>query len=150
MTRTTAGVRKRLDDLRDLVRYHNHRYHVLDAPEIADVEYDAIYDELVGLEAAHPEFVTDDSPTRRVGAAPLSEFRSVTHERPMLSLDKCNTHEEFADWIERCRGRLEPDEELRFACEPKIDGVAVALVYEEGRLVLAATRGDGETGEDVI
>ncbi|MCZ6709671.1 MAG: NAD-dependent DNA ligase LigA [Gammaproteobacteria bacterium] len=150
MTRKkSVEVGRRLDELRDLVGYHNHRYHVLDSPEIADAEYDAIFDELVSLEVAHPGLITEDSPTRRVGAAPLSEFRSVTHERPMLSLDKCATHEELADWIERCRSRLEPDEELRFACEPKIDGVAVALVYDEGRLVLAATRGDGETGEDV-
>jgi len=149
MTPKTSEVRQRLDDLRALVRYHNHRYHVLDSPEIADAEYDALYDELVRLEAAHPRFVAEDSPTQRVGAAPLSEFRSVIHERPMLSLDKCSTHDELADWIERCHGRLGPDDELRFACEPKIDGVAVALVYEGGRLVLAATRGDGETGEDV-
>ncbi|MDH3641036.1 MAG: NAD-dependent DNA ligase LigA, partial [Gammaproteobacteria bacterium] len=149
MTRKTAAVRRRIDELRDLVRYHNHRYHVLDSPELADVEYDALYDELVELEASHPELVSADSPTQRVGAGPLTEFRSVTHEVPMLSLDKCTTHDELADWIVRCRGRLEVDDELSFVCEPKIDGVAVALVYENGELVLGATRGDGQTGEDI-
>jgi DNA ligase (NAD+) len=149
MTRKTSGDERRIDELRNLVRYHNHRYHVLDSPEIADAEYDALYDELTALEGANPDLIVDDSPTQRVGGAPLGEFRSVTHEVPMLSLNKCTTHQELADWIERCRGRLEPDEALHFACEPKIDGVAVALVYEAGRLALAATRGDGQSGEDI-
>jgi len=149
MTRKQSEVRARISELRDLIDYHNHRYHVLDSPEIADVEYDALYDELVELESAHPELVSADSPTQRVGAAPLAEFRSVTHEVPMLSLDKCTTRGELADWIERCRGRLGSDEQLSFVCEPKVDGVAVALTYADGRLVLAATRGDGQTGEDI-
>ena len=149
MTRKTSAAQQRIAELRDLVHYHNHRYHVLDSPELADAEYDALYDELAALESAHPQFVSSDSPTQRVGAEPLGEFRSVTHEVPMLSLDKCTTDDELGDWIERCRGRLDPDEVLHFVCEPKVDGVAVALVYEDGRLVLAATRGDGRTGEDI-
>ena len=138
----------RLAELRELIHYHNYRYHVLDDPEIADAEYDALFDELLALEAAHPELVTADSPSQRVGSAPLSEFSSVRHERAMLSLDKCTTFEELTDWLQRCRNRL-GDEPIRLACEPKIDGVAVALNYQNGILQLAATRGDGQTGEDI-
>ena len=138
----------RLAQLRELIHHHNYRYHVLDEPEIADAEYDALFDELVELEALHPELITPDSPSQRVGAAPLTEFSSVRHERAMLSLDKCTTPEELADWLARCQSRL-PDEPIALACEPKIDGVAVALTYEGGVLTLAATRGDGQTGEDI-
>ena len=144
--RTAAA---RIDELREQLHYHNHRYHVLDAPEIADAEYDALFDELVQLEAQHPELASADSPTQRVGATPLDGFNSVTHAVAMLSLDKCTTFAELGDWVERCRGLLDEDDELSFVCEPKIDGVAVALVYEQGRLTLAATRGDGQTGEDI-
>ncbi|MCZ6854489.1 MAG: NAD-dependent DNA ligase LigA, partial [Gammaproteobacteria bacterium] len=123
------SVKEELTQLTDLIRYHLHRYHVLDDPEIADVEYDVLFDKLVALEAAHPELVTEQSPTQRVGETPLSQFASVRHELAMLSLDKCTTEQELADWIERCRNRLEADEILNFTCEPKIDGVAVALIY---------------------
>ena len=143
------SVNEELTQLTNLIRYHLHRYHVLDDPEIADGEYDTLFDKLVVLETAHPELVTPESPTQRVGSSPLSEFVSVRHQLVMLSLDKSTTKEELADWIERCRNRLEPDESLAFTCEPKIDGVAVALIYENGRLVQGATRGDGETGEDI-
>ena len=129
-----AGVKERVAELRALVAYHLHRYHVLDAPEIADAEYDALFDELLGLEAKHPELTSPDSPTHRVGAAPLSQFNKVSHEVAMLSLDKCTTEEELGDWIHRCEGRLAAGERLSFFCEPKIDGVAVALVYEQGVL----------------
>jgi len=139
----------RLAELRALIHHHNHRYHVLDDPEIADVEYDALFDELLALEADHPELVTSDSPSQRVGGAPLDGFRAVSHERPMLSLEKCTTVEDLEDWLKRCRNRLDDGAPIRLACEPKIDGVAVALVYEEGVLTLAATRGDGNTGEDI-
>ncbi|NIP15167.1 MAG: NAD-dependent DNA ligase LigA [Pseudomonadales bacterium] len=149
MTMRRAEAESRISELRRLVRHHNHCYHVLDSPEIADVEYDAIYDELVALEADFPDLVTGDSPTQRVGGSPLKQFDAVTHEVAMLSLDKCTTHEELADWIERCRGRLDEGEALDFVCEPKVDGVAVAMTYENGRLVLGATRGDGQTGEDI-
>ena len=137
-----------MNALRDQLDHHNHCYHVLDAPEIADAEYDALFDELIALEDAHPQRITPDSPSQRVGAAPLAEFAPVTHEVAMLSLEKTATPEELSDWANRCRTRL-GDEPLAFCCEPKIDGVAVALVYADGRLALAATRGDGQTGEDI-
>jgi DNA ligase (NAD+) len=144
-----AAVAERVAELRGLIRHHNSRYHVLDDPEIADVEYDALYDELVALEAEHPELVTDDSPTQRIGAEPESEFTTVRHTVPMLSLDKCSSAEDLAAWVARCQSRLEHDGELEFICEPKVDGVAVTLRYELGRLTLGATRGDGEAGEDI-
>jgi DNA ligase (NAD+) len=142
-------VRQRVDELRGLIRHHNYRYYVLDSPEIADAEYDALYDELVALEADYPELVTDDSPTQRIGGEPLTEFETVRHRVPMLSLDKCTTEQELEDWLTRCRTRLGSDESLALTCEPKIDGVAVSLRYQRGRLVLGATRGDGQTGEDI-
>ncbi len=138
----------RLQQLRELIHHHNYQYHVLDDPEIADVEYDRLVDELLELEQAHPDLVTPDSPSQRVGGAPLEQFASVAHTRAMLSLDKCTTFEELAEWLERCRGRL-PDETIALTCEPKIDGVAVALQYVDGILSLAATRGDGRTGEEI-
>ncbi len=143
------NVEARLAELRALIHHHNHRYHVLDDPEIADVEYDALFDELLALEADHPELVTSDSPSQRVGGAPLDGFRAVSHERPMLSLEKCTTVEALEEWLKRCRNRLGDDVPIALACEPKIDGVAVALVYEDGVLTQAATRGDGTTGEDI-
>lgn len=139
----------RLKYLRDALNHHIYRYHVLDQPEIADAEYDLLYDELVQLESDHAELITPDSPSQRVGGAPLSQFVQVTHEVAMLSLDKCTTVDELSDWITRCENRLDDASGLSFICEPKIDGVAVALVYEHGMLTLAATRGDGATGEDI-
>lgn len=144
-----ASTQARIAALRETLNYHIHRYHVLDQPEIADGEYDALYDELVELEGAHPDLVTPDSPSQRVGAAPLSAFQQVTHEVSMLSLDKCTTAEALDDWMTRCRSRLVAAEDLSFTCEPKIDGVAVALLYEDGLLTRAATRGDGQVGEDI-
>lgn len=144
--RDVAG---RLAELRRLIRHHNYRYHVLDDPEIADVEYDALYDELVALEAEHPDLVTDDSPTQRIGAEPVSEFATVRHRVPMLSLDKCSNADDLAAWAARCASRLGVDGDLALTCEPKIDGVAVTVRYEHGRLTLGATRGDGTTGEDI-
>ena len=142
------AVQARLDGLRTLLDHHNYCYHVLDAPEIADAEYDALFDELIALEAAHPALVTPESPSQRVGASPLAEFAAVTHEVAMLSLEKTAAPTELRDWANRCGTRL-GDEPMAFCCEPKIDGVAVALTYEAGRLALAATRGDGQTGEDI-
>ena len=138
----------RIEKLRGLIHHHNHRYHVLDAPEIADGEFDALFDELVELEKRHPELVTGDSPTQRVGSEPLGEFASVTHPVAMLSLDKVSAGDELSDWVDRLSARLD-GEPVAFTCEPKIDGVAVALTYDAGRLALAATRGDGQTGEDI-
>ena len=136
-------------ELRENVRYHLHRYHVLDDPELADAEFDALFDQLVELEKEHPHLVTPDSPTQRVGAEPSARFAAVAHELPMLSLDKCASEEEFVDWEARCRTRVGYEGELEFTCEPKIDGVAVSLIYENGMLVRGATRGDGSNGEDI-
>ena len=138
----------RLEELRGLIHHHNHRYHVLDDPEIADAEYDALFDELVALEKRHPERVTGDSPTQRVGSVPRAEFASVIHPVALLSLDKVSDAGALSGWVDRCGARL-GGEPMAFTCEPKIDGVAVALTYERGRLALAATRGDGQTGEDI-
>jgi len=143
-----SSLRERVEGLRAQIRYHDHRYYVLDDPEISDADYDALFDELAALESAHPELLSSQSPTQRVGGAPQSEFAQVPHDVPMLSLDKCTSVIELEEWAQRCRnllGGIQPE----FTCEPKIDGVAVTLRYESGRLVLAATRGDGQTGEDI-
>ena len=142
-------VRDEIDSLRTAIDYHNYRYHVLDDPEVADADYDALFDRLVALERTHPELIAPDSPTQRVGATPQPEFGSVTHGVPMLSLDKCTSLDDLNGWDERCRARLEALESLEYSCEPKIDGVAVNLLYEHGALVLGATRGDGTKGEDI-
>lgn len=145
----TSTVVAEIEELRRSVEYHNYRYHVLDDPEISDAEFDALFDRLRELEEQHPELVTPDSPTQRVGGTPLGQFESVVHALPMLSLDKCTTDEELADFDRRIRARLGREAPLRYACEPKIDGVAVSLRYESGRLTLGATRGDGHAGENI-
>jgi DNA ligase (NAD+) len=142
-------IRDEIASLRETLRYHNYRYHVLDDPEISDADYDVLFDRLEALEAEHPELVTPDSPTQRVGATPQSGFVTVVHSVPMLSLEKCTTQDELSAWDERCRSRLDSDEPLAYTCEPKIDGVAVSLRYENGELTLGATRGDGQSGEDI-
>ena len=139
---------QRAETLREQIRYHNYRYYVLDDPEIPDAEYDRLLRELQALEAQHPELVSDDSPTQRVGAQPLSEFGEVRHEVPMLSLDNAFDDEELADFDRRARERLEVAS-IEYTAEPKLDGLAVSLLYENGRLVRGATRGDGSTGEDI-
>jgi DNA ligase (NAD+) len=147
----TAASREReaLERLRAQIHYHNYRYHVLDDPEIPDAEYDALFDRLRAIEAAHPEWIDPDSPSQRVGATPSAEFAPVTHAVPMLSLDKCTTAEELAAWEARCLARLGRVDPLDYVCEPKIDGVAVSLTYRHGSLRQGATRGDGQTGEDI-
>jgi DNA ligase (NAD+) len=146
---SAADPQNEVNALREKLRFHNHRYHVLDDPEISDADYDALFDRLVELETQHPELIDSNSPTQRVGAEPLPEFASVTHFEPMLSLDKCVSGDELSDWDVRCRNRLQRDQDLEFTCEPKIDGVAVSLQYRNGKLVQAATRGDGQTGENI-
>ena len=141
--------RQRLEVLREKVNGHLHKYHVLDAPEITDAEFDRLFDELIEIEKSHPELVTPDSPSQRVGASPLSQFEKVTHLKPMLSLDKSTSQKELLDWMERCENRLDSKEKMSFVCEPKIDGVAVSLTYRGGVLERASTRGDGETGENI-
>ena len=144
IARRAAVLREKLDEA-------GHRYHVLDAPTIPDAEYDALMRELEALEAAHPELVTSDSPTQRVGAAPSSEFAEVRHDIPMLSLANAFNDEEIAEFVRRIRTRLGGDDgrPLTFSVEPKFDGLAISLRYEKGRFVRGATRGDGESGEDV-
>ncbi len=143
------NVADRIRELCEGLNHHIHRYHVLDQPEIADGQYDALYDELVRLEQENPDLVIAESPSQRVGGVPLSHFEKVTHQVPMLSLDKCTTEQELSDWMVRCQSRLPESEEISYTCEPKIDGAAVALRYEEGLLSVAATRGDSQTGENV-
>jgi DNA ligase (NAD+) len=147
----SVDVRSRVEELREQIRYHNRRYHIEDAPEIPDAEYDALYKELEELEAAYPELVTPDSPTQRVGGEPLEGFEQVRHTVPMLSLANARKVEELREWDARVRRLLGPDEEpdLRYVTELKIDGLAVSLRYENGRFARGATRGNGTVGEDV-
>src|SRR3954451_14870033 len=140
---------QRAAELRDRLNEANHRYHVLDQPLIDDAEYDALLRELVQLEADHPELVTSDSPTQRVGAPPSTQFATVAHPQPMLSLANAKNEQEFLAWGERLGRRLGENESFQLVTEAKIDGLAVSLVYEGGVLVRGATRGDGVHGEDV-
>jgi DNA ligase (NAD+) len=145
--RRKAEAKRRVEELRDLVNYHNYRYHVLDDPEVADAEYDELMRELRGFEEEFPELITPDSPTQRVGGAPSELFTPVRHRAPMLSLDNAFSWEELEAWggrVLRALGR-----EADFYCELKIDGVAVALTYEDGKYVQGATRGDGFVGDDI-
>jgi DNA ligase (NAD+) len=148
-SRTKASPAKRAEELRRLVEHHLYRYHVLDDPELSDAAYDALYDELQALEEEHPELVTSDSPTQRVGAPPAEGFRKVDHLSPMGSLEKVTTAEALSKWADDVRKRLGSDEPVAYVLEPKIDGSAVSLVYEQGQYVRGATRGDGVRGEDV-
>ncbi|MEX0991470.1 MAG: NAD-dependent DNA ligase LigA [Actinomycetota bacterium] len=145
--RTRAEAKLRVEELRDQINRHQYRYYVLDQPEVADAEYDELFRELEALEAGYPELVTPDSPTQRVGGVPPELFAPVDHRAPMLSLDNAFSSEELLAWGERVRKSV--GDEARYSCELKIDGVAVALSYQEGRLVQAATRGDGRVGEDI-
>ena len=148
-----TGEADRVAELRRLVEHHNHRYYVLDDPQIGDDEYDALLDELRGLEAEHPELSRPDSPTQRVGAEPVSRLEKVTHIRPMYSLANARSEEELRAWIARMRNHLAregiEDPRFDFVAEPKIDGLAMSLVYRDGVLQYGATRGNGEIGEDV-
>jgi DNA ligase (NAD+) len=148
-TRTQKDVQKRLDELREEVNHHLYRYHVLDAPEIADAEYDRLYDELTSVEEEHPDLITPDSPTQRVGAPPSERFQKVEHLTPMGSLEKVTDDESLFKWADDVRKRLDSDEPVAYVIEPKIDGLAVSLTYEGGLLTRGATRGDGVQGEDV-
>jgi len=147
----SIAIRKKAESLREQIRHHNYRYHVLDDPEIPDAEYDRLMRELLALEAEYNELVTHDSPTQRVGDAPISAFGTVQHELPMLSLANAFSEDELREFHRRVMERLEleGDAELSYAAEPKLDGAAVSLLYEDGVLVRGATRGDGSTGEDI-
>ncbi|TEU10961.1 MAG: NAD-dependent DNA ligase LigA [Anaerolineales bacterium] len=139
----------RVQKLRSLLRRHSYLYHTLDRPEITDAEYDALMRELVSIEQRHPELITPDSPTQRVGAEPLPEFAKVEHPYPMTTLADAFSAEEVRAWLERVLRLLPDDARLEFVVEPKIDGLAVALTYQDGLLVRGATRGNGIVGEDI-
>ena len=148
-TRTQKDVQQRLDELREQLEHHLYRYHVLDDPEISDAHYDRLYDELRSLEDEHPDLITPDSPTQRVGAPPSERFQKVQHLTPMGSLEKVTDDESLLKWAEDVRRRLDSAEPVAYVIEPKIDGLAINLTYEDGVLVRGATRGDGVQGEDV-
>ena len=144
------SLQQQIDTLRHDLRRYEYEYHVLDNPTIPDAEYDRLFHQLKALEAAHPELITADSPTQRVGAKPLSGFAQIRHEIPMLSLDNAFSDEEFYAFVKRIEDRLiRLPEPLTFCCEPKLDGLAVSILYVNGVLTQAATRGDGATGEDI-
>jgi len=148
-TPPAAADRQRAAQLRTLIGYHNHRYYVLDDPEIPDADYDSLFQELKGLESRHPDLVTPDSPTQRVGAAPRPEFSQVRHRLPMISLDNAMDDGALAEFHRRVASALTGADAVLYTAEPKLDGLAVSIRYEQGLLVLAATRGDGTTGEEI-
>lgn len=145
------NIAEQIATLRNLIRHHEYCYYVLDAPEIPDVEYDKLIKQLQSLEHDHPELITSDSPTQRVGGVPLSQFASVKHELPMLSLDNVFDELSFNAFNKRVKDRLHlsDSQSVDYCCELKLDGLAVSLLYENGRFIRAATRGDGTTGEDI-
>lgn len=144
-----ASIEKEIEALREQLRYHSYKYYVLDDPEIPDAEYDRLHNRLVKLEKQHPELITTDSPTQRVGSTPLTAFEQIQHQMPMLSLDNVFSEDELLAFNQRLLDRLNRSDEIEFAAEPKLDGLAISLRYENGELVYAATRGDGRTGENV-
>ena len=145
----TDAIAKRIAKLRTEIARHNYRYYVLDDPEVPDAEYDRLLGELRRLEGEHPELVTVDSPTQRVGAQPVKEFGEVVHRVPMLSLDNAFADEDVVAFDRRVRERLGREDDVVYACEPKFDGLAISVTYQDGLLVRGATRGDGVRGEDV-
>lgn len=142
-------VAQRVDELRQLLSRYNREYYELDQPSVPDAEYDRLFRELYQLEQQYPQLQSQDSPTQKVGGQALEVFQQVQHETPMLSLDNAFSLEEFEAFVERLRQRLDSSTEITFCCEPKLDGAAVSILYEQGELVRAATRGDGQTGEDI-
>jgi DNA ligase (NAD+) len=148
MATAAQDIQKKIESLRDKVRYHEHRYYVLDSPEISDAEFDKLMNELKRLEGEHPELVTPDSPTQRVGGKPREGFVKLRHSAPMLSLDNTYNEEELRGWERRVH-ELSGRKDVEYVCELKLDGMSLALHYEKGQLVHGITRGDGTTGEDV-
>lgn len=143
------AVKRHIEDLRKKIRYHNYQYYVLNEPEISDAEYDRLFQNLEELERTHPELITPDSPTQRVGAKPLEEFGTYEHSTPMLSLNSVTSEEEVRDFDDRVRRLLGSEEEVEYVVEPKIDGLAMELIYEDGVFTVGSTRGDGKTGENI-
>jgi len=144
-----SNVQTQIDTLRQQLNVHNYQYYVLDSPTIPDAAYDQLFQQLQQLESTHPELITADSPTQRVGAKPLEKFGQVTHQIPMLSLDNAFEDADFSAFCQRMADRLDQQTEFTFCAEPKLDGLAVSIRYEQGLLTQAATRGDGFTGEDI-
>src|SRR5690554_1905493 len=149
MSKVTPELIQRAEELRTVIEDHSYQYYVLDDPRIPDAEYDRLFRELQKLEADYPELIADNSPTRRVGSSVSTSFEEVVHRLPMLSLDNAFNEEELRDFDRRVRERLGSDAEIEYVCEPKLDGLAVSLHYEKGLLTVAATRGDGYSGEDI-
>ncbi|KTF10146.1 NAD-dependent DNA ligase LigA [Pseudoalteromonas sp. 10-33] len=145
----SSSISEQINHLRTLLEQHNYNYYVLDTPSIPDAEYDRLLRELSALETQNPEFLSADSPTQKVGGAALSKFEQVAHQVPMLSLDNAFSEDEFTGFNRRIKDRLMSTDDLTFCCEPKLDGLAVSIIYRDGVLVQAATRGDGFTGENI-
>ncbi|MBN1572559.1 MAG: NAD-dependent DNA ligase LigA [Deltaproteobacteria bacterium] len=143
------GARKRIEKLKEEITFHNRQYYQLDSPTITDAEYDRLMAELISLEESYPELVAEDSPTRRVGAPPLDKFETVLHTEQMLSLSNVNSPEEFREFNDRVKRLLKTDGDIEYVGEPKLDGLAVELIYRDGVFALGSTRGDGVSGENV-
>ncbi len=148
MSATTRDIETKIEELRDKIRHHEHRYFVLDDPEISDFDFDKLVERLKKLEAEHPELITPDSPTQRVGGKPREGVVKVAHSSPMLSLDNTYNEDDLRDWERRVHD-LSGRKDVDYVCELKLDGMSLALVYEDGKLVRGVTRGDGSVGEDV-
>src|SRR5690554_6123234 len=148
LTGNKSDIKKEINKLREVIRNHNYNYYILDKPLISDYEYDTLLNQLIKLEQKYPELIIPDSPTQRVGAKPLAEFKTAKHLVPMLSLSNAFSDKELLDFDKRIK-KSYPSELFDYVVELKIDGLAIALVYEEGILIRGATRGDGFTGEDI-
>ncbi len=145
----SVSVKEKIEKCREKLRHHAHQYYVLDDPDVPDAEYDRLYHQLVLLEEKNPQFITSSSPTQRVGAKPLTAFDQIQHQMPMLSLDNVFNEEALQAFYQRLQDRLNSKDEIMLTAEPKLDGLAISLRYQNGELVYAATRGDGLTGENV-
>ena len=149
MSASKEEAEKEIEKLREQIAEHNYRYNVLDAPTISDAEFDRLFTRLKTLETEHPHLVTPTSPTQRVGGTPLKSFAQVQHHLPMLSLDNAFTEEDILAFNQRIQDKFHDHHPIEYCCEPKLDGLAVSIRYENGLLTQAATRGDGATGEDI-
>ena len=137
------------DNLKEVIRKHDYRYYVLDDPEISDIEYDNLFRELIAFEKDFPQLLNTDSPTQRVGIKPVSSFKTYEHKRQMLSLSNVFSKTELEDFFKRIQKRMMDVDDYDFYCEPKMDGAAISLIFENGILTRGVTRGDGTTGEDI-
>ncbi|MES2142151.1 MAG: NAD-dependent DNA ligase LigA [Pseudomonadota bacterium] len=149
MPKLATTILKKIEQLKKKINEHSYRYYIVDDPEISDSAFDALFRELQKLEKQHPELITDDSPTQRVGIMPLTSFKQIEHAIPMLSLENAFSEKEVLAFNKRIQDRLASNKIIEYACEPKLDGIAVSLTYENGKLIRAATRGDGNIGEDI-